>query len=372
MSKVQEKEPPTYILSYPRPIRLLRVAAVALLVITALVRWVLAWSGFLGPVIKAANTSAGAIEALTRQPLHPLLSAHLSLLFVAGSIAFILGFLPDIAMADEGLSIRSVLGWKTIPWNTIAATRIASLETSQRRLILLQGNWSRWSPWPRLVSACMGAGFQPGLLLTSDIRDFGPLMQRIYRQVKQASPEAVFDDQFYALPARLVLEPTPTLTTLIEQARDEGWPLSLSAQAMAAVAGGLVLIQVLVMVLFGSAWWKSLAIVGLCALEWVIGALYLHALTELFPARCEFREGLLLYPLAQVPRALLSLPAAMLVAAGIPFLGGLVSLAAILWAVLLTAFLVQEMYRLKSVLPTMIGAVFQALFLFIILIIAFT
>jgi hypothetical protein len=197
-------------------------------------------------------------------------------------------------------------------------------------------------------------------------------MHRAYREVKLAVPEAIFDDQFYALPARVVLEPTPTLTGLIDQAREEGWPFSLSTQAMAAVAGGLVLLQVLVALLFGSVWWRAFAIIGLCAIEWVIGALYLYALTELFPAHYQFRDGLLLYPLAQIPRALLALPAAMLVAAGIPFLAGIVGLGGILWASLLTAFMVQGMYRLESVLPTTIGAIFQTLFLFIILIAALT
>jgi hypothetical protein len=141
---------------------------------------------------------------------------------------------------------------------------------------------------------------------------------------------------------------------------------------MAGVAGGLVLVQVLILMLVGGTWWKPLALVGLCALEWGIGALYLYALAEVFPGQLELREGALLYPLAQIPRALLAVPMAMIVAAGVPFLAAMLGLAGVLWAVVLTALLVQQIYRLESILPAMIGGALQALFQFIILAIAFS
>jgi hypothetical protein len=222
------------------------------------------------------------------------------------------------------------------------------------------------------VSACLGAGLEPGLFFTSDIRDFKALMQRMYREVTRAAPEATFDDEFFSLPARMMLEPTATLEKLVEQAREEGWPTALSFQTMAAVAGGLVLSQLLILILAGGTWWKPLALMGLCGLEWVIGALYLYALTEIFPAQYELREGVLLYPLPQIPRALLAIPMAMLVAAGVPFLAAMIGLVGVLWAVVLTALLVQQMYRLKSIWPAMIGGALQALFQFIVLSIVFT
>jgi hypothetical protein len=140
---------------------------------------------------------------------------------------------------------------------------------------------------------------------------------------------------------------------------------------MAAVPAGLILVQLLILILEGDVWWKGLAIAGLCGLEWLIGALYLYALAEIFPGLVEFRETALLYPLAQIPRALLSLPMAMLVAAGVPFLAAMLGLAGVLWAVILTALLVQQFYRLKSIVPAVIGGAFQALFQFLVLAIVF-
>jgi hypothetical protein len=61
----------------------------------------------------------------------------------------------------------------------------------------------------------------------------------------------------------------------------------------------------------------------------------------------------------------------MLVAAGVPFLAAMIGLVGVLWAVILTAFLVRHMFRLRSILPAVIGGVFQALFQFLVLALVF-
>jgi hypothetical protein len=351
---------------------------VVLLVTAAAVRWLLAWVHFLLPLFQAGSGSAPPVTGLDQvlailaaQPLYPLIAAHLRLLLVPAAVALVYAFLPDLSLADDGLAVRTFRGWRVIPWTAVTVVRIASFEASKRRLVLLQGRWTRWSLWPRLVSLCLGAGFQPGVLFTSAIRDFKPLMLRLYQEVRKASPDARFDDEFSSPSAALVLEPVPTLALLVEQAREEGWPLSISAQVMAAVPAGLVLVQGLILILEGGAWWKPLAIVALCALEWLFGALYLYAMAEIFSGSIEFGQAALLYPPSQIPRALLAVPMAMLVAAGVPFLAAMLGLVGVLWAVTLTALLVQQIYRLKSILPAMVGGVFQALFQFLVLAIIF-
>jgi hypothetical protein len=98
--------------------------------------------------------------------------------------------------------------------------------------------------------------------------------------VSKAVPGALFDDEFMSPSALMILEPMPTLSTLVTQVHGEGWPLAVSAQVMGAVAAGLILVQVLILLLEGDLWWKPLAIVALCGLEWLIGSLYLYALAE--------------------------------------------------------------------------------------------
>lgn len=379
MRTTGEGERPTYVLGYSRRLRLARLALALVLIAGATVNWTLAWIGFLEPVggaVRAMDPAAGwgrvLLDALAAQPLRPLLAAHLSLLLTAGALALLYAFLPDLALADEGLAVRTWRRWYVVPWSAVRVVRIMSFEKKDRRLVLVQGNWTRWSPWPRLMSALLGAGWAPGLFFTSAIRDFKPLMLRLYQEVHAASPDVLFDDQFLSPSAALVVEPMPTLAGLADQAREEGWPLDLSLQAMLAVPGGLILVQLLILLLRGGAWWKPLAIAGLSGVEWLAGALYLYALAELLPGSTDFREGALLYPMPQIPRGLLAVPMAMFVSAGLFFPAAVLGLAGVLWAVTLTALLVQQLYRLPSVLPAMLGGALQALFQFLILAIVFS
>ncbi len=379
MAKLQGDNLPTYILSYSRRVSLIRTGAVILLVGIALGRWVLAWFHFLRPALNVMGRTAWGtpegsrllLDTVAAQPLRPLLAAHVGLLLTAGALALLYALLPDLSIDDEGLAVHTLTGWHVIPWAAVTAVRIQSFTESDRRLVLVQGNWTKWSPWPRLVSACLGAGFAPGVLFTSDIRDFKPLMLRLYQEVSSASPEALFDNEFASPSALIVQEPSSTLDMLVEQAQGEGWPMSVSAQAMAAVPAGLMLVELLVLILYGGHWWEPVAIVALCGFEWLIGTFYLYALAEFFPGEIEFQEAALLYPLPQIPRALLAVPMAMLVAAGAPFLAAMVGLVSVIWAVILTAFLVRHMFRLRSILPAVIGGVFQALFQFLVLALVF-
>jgi len=379
MTKLQGDNRPSYILNYSRWVPIIRTGAAILLAGVALGSLIMAWVKFLRPVIDVmSQTSWGTpegsrllLDTVAAQPLRPLVSAHVGLLLMIGALAFIYTALPNLTIVDNGLAARTLTGWHVIPWSTITVVRIQSFAESDRRLVLIQGTWSRWSPWPRLVSACLGAGFAPGLLLTSDIRDFKPLILRLYQEVKSASPDALFDDEFVSPSALLVTEPTPTLDTLVTQAQGEGWPMSVSAQAMAAVPVGLVLVQILTLILQGDLWWKPVVIIALCAFEWPIGSAYLYALAEFFPGDIGFREAALLYPLPQIPRALLALPMAMLVGVGLPFLAAMIGLAGVLWAVILTAFLVRRIFLVRSIVPVAIGGAFQALFQFLVLAMVF-
>jgi hypothetical protein len=357
----------SYTLTYPRWLRLARIAIVLLLAVAAVVQWVLAWLHFIQPLTQGA--------ALAAQPLRPLIAANLGLLLTVGSLAFVTLFLPDLALTDDGLAVRTLFGWRVMPWAAITAVRTIPFDRSSRKLVLVQGRGGWGISWLHLVSACLGSGFKPGILFTSAIRDFEPLLGRLRQEVAQAAPQAEFDDQFFSLPARLVFEPVPTLDGLVGRSRDEDWALANLAQparAMAAVTAGLLLIQLLLLVLRGGAWWKPVALVGLGAVEWVAGALYFYALGAFLPGEVELHQGARLYPFPQIPRALLALPMAMLVAAGLPFLASMVGLAAIVWAVILTALVLQQVYRLPSILPAMAGAALQALAQFVVLTLVFT
>jgi hypothetical protein len=369
---------PSFVLGYSRQVRLARAAFCLLLAGGAIANWVLAWVRFAGPAVEVLLTSRADLqpalrllaETIALQPLRPFLAANLGLPLTACALAIVGDLLPDLSLADDGLLVRRLRRWTLVPWSSVRSVRAMHLG-EERYLVLVQGRWTRLAAGPRLVSLLLGAGTAPGILLTSALRDFMPFMESLYREVKAGAPEAVFDDDFDSLPAALVVDPTTALDSLVEQARKEGWPLSLSVRAMAAVPAGLIAVQTLALLLQGGAWWTLLALAGLCGLEWFMGALYLYALAELLPGRVELTEAARLYPLAQVPRALLALPMAMLVAAGLGFPAAAVGLAGVVWAVVLTTLLVQRLYRLKSMLPAVPGALLQAFYQFLLLAIVF-
>jgi hypothetical protein len=340
VKRTEKGKRPTYVLSYSRPLRLARPGLALVLAVGATLNWAVAWIRFWEPIIWALRTmdpSAGwgqvLLDALAVQPLRPFLAAHLGLLLTVGAVDLIYALLPDLSVSDDGLAVRTWRGWDVVPWSTIRAVRFVFIEKKELRLVLVQGSWTRWSPWPRLVSALLGGGWAPGLVFASTIRDFRPLVMHLYQEIRQASPNALFDHQFLSPSAALVTDPVPTLADLAEQSREEGWPFDLSLQVMAAVPAGLIVVQLLLLLLRGGAWWKPLAIAGMCGLEWGAGALYLYGLAEFLPGSTAFREGALLYPMPQIPRALLAVPMAMLVSAGLVFPAVLVGLAGVLWAV---------------------------------------
>ena len=371
-------EPPRHVLGYGRPLRLARLGLILIIVAGATVNWALAWIRFWAPVIQALRTMDPAVgwgrvllQALATQPVGPFLAAHLGLLFAAAAVGLVSALLPNLSVADEGLAVRTWYGWDVIPWSTIRSVRFMSVESKDLLLVLVQGVWTRRSPWPRLISALFGAGWMPGLLFASTIRDFRPLVLHLFRQMRQASPETRFDYQFLSPSLTLVTEPVPTLARLADHARYEDWPFARSVQAMVAVPAGLVLVQLILLLLRGGAWWKPLAIAGLCGLEWATGALYLYLLGKLFSGSLNLREGALLYPMPQIPRALLAVPMAMLVPAGLLLPAALLGLAGVLWAVTLTVLLVQQLYRLPSPLLAIVGAAPQAFYQFLILTLLF-
>ncbi len=364
MAETLENNGRSFTLSYPRVVRLARLALAGLLLIAALVVWAQAWVQFVGPLFEGAR--------LADRPLRPLLAANVGLPLAIWGATLVFAFLPDLALTADGLAVRTLWGWRSVPWRVVTAVRTVTFTRSARRLVIVHGRWGWGGAWSTLVSICVGAGIEPALLFTSAIRDFEPLVGRLRSEAARANPNLLLDDEFFSLPARLAAEPVPTLAGLTDQSREDGWPLAISAQAMAGVSAGLLLVLLLVLAFRGGVWWEPLVIVLAGAAEWLAGATYLYALSAVFPGELEMRQAALLYPIAQIPRALLTVPMLALVAAGLPFLASMVGLAAILWAVVLTALLVQQAYRLPSVLPALAGAAIQALFQFMLLALIFT
>jgi len=297
----------SYTLSYSRWVKPARIAVLLLLAVAALVQWVLAWVHFIQPLTQGVSLVALA--------LRPLIAANLGLLLTVGSLAFVYLILPDLALADEGLAVRTLFGWRVMPWAAVTTVRTIPFAQSSRKMVLVQGGGGRGISWLHLVSACLGAGFKPGILFTSAIRDFEPLVDRLRQEVALAAPRRCSTTSSF--PCR------PTGLRAGAHHRRTGQPVTRrrlgavhsgpTRRAMAAVTAGLLLVLLLLLALRGGAWWKPVLLIGLGAIEWAAGALYFYALGALLPGEVELRQGARLYPFPQIPRALLALPMAMLV-----------------------------------------------------------
>ena len=47
----------------------------------------------------------------------------LSLLFVAGAIAFLYALLPDLALTEGGLAVGALRRWRVVPWASVRTVR---------------------------------------------------------------------------------------------------------------------------------------------------------------------------------------------------------------------------------------------------------
>ncbi len=112
---------------------------------------------------------------------------------------------------------------------------------------------------------------------------------------------------------------------------------------------------------------RALALLLAGAAEWAAGAIYLYALAAIFPGEVGLHQSGLIYPIAQIPRALLAILMFALVAAGLPALAVIVGIVSVIWAVGLTSLLAQQVYRLPTLLPALAGATIQAAFQFMLL-----
>jgi hypothetical protein len=105
-----------------------------------------------------------------------------------GSILFLLTFVPmvvnthiDIQLREEGLLVRIFAFrfiWKLVPWEEIIrVTPSPRPDRWWRRVWVVQVK--RLTLWHRLLSATYFTGWQPGIVITSDLQDREELLKII-------------------------------------------------------------------------------------------------------------------------------------------------------------------------------------------------
>lgn len=309
-----------------------------------------------------------------------LVAAHLMLLLAVPALLWLRNLLPSVESRDDGMAVRNMLNgrWQLIPWGRVQAFKATEL-TEQSQVLLLQ---ARGLPGRgRLSSAIYDGSFGPGILITSAITHFQPLLahalQRIAPLEREGAPPILRQDAHSWL-LWLSFQRKPAAAALVEEARaDEAtkaiktpWLLA-AARPMAAVAlmppllllvAGLLGDRPPTLGLLGGA--IGLWLFGM--LEWPLVALLSVVLDENTGGGEEHYRALYLYPTSQLPRVLPLIAAVLLQIVGLTVLPALAWLGAIAMAYWLASALFEALYDWhgsQAVLGGLMPVIWQLLLL---------
>ncbi|MCG8352745.1 MAG: hypothetical protein MI924_33695 [Chloroflexales bacterium] len=330
------------------------------------------------------------------QPWWLLISAHLLVLFMIGVLMTLRGLLPTLEARSEGLAVRNLMSnhWFVVPWSHFATFK--ATEFSEHSQVLLLQIRNAALPWHyRLNSLLYDGSFSRGIIVTSAMDNFQPLLQRALFEVTSIQakrPPRPNDPPLLQQEARswllwLAFMTGAALDQLIEEARDDvknraiqTAPLLRAAGSMTWLALPLPLLLLLDMILLrGSVPGLGvfLGAIGLwlvSMLEWPLVSLVSVLLDETGGSGGE--EGyraVYLYPAAQLPRLLPWIALLTLLVAGVPLLLLVVLwIGALAWSFLLAAGLWEKLYGWKgslSLLGGLLPVLWQLITLLILLLV---
>jgi hypothetical protein len=313
-------------------------------------------------------------------PFWLLVAAHLMLVLAVPALLWLRNLLPSLESRDDGLAVRNMLNgrWQLIPWQRVRAFKATEL-SDQSQVLLLQ---ARGLPGTgRLSSAVYDGGVAPGLLITSAISQFQPLLGHALNRIApldQGGGPPILQQDARSWLLWLGLRRADALAALVEDARaDEGTKVVNSRHLLAA-ARPMAMVALLPALLLGAAGLlgdnpPTLGLIGAMLglwlvgmLEWPLVALISVVLDENTGGGEEGYRALSLYPTSQLPRVLPLLGALLLQIVGVPVLPVVAWIAAIIWAYWLAAGLFERLYSWsgsQTVLGGLLPVVWQLLLL---------
>jgi hypothetical protein len=313
-----------------------------------------------------------------------IVAAHLLLAAMIGVIGALRNLLPELETRANGLAVRYFKNWRVIPWSQIKAIKVTEF-SEESQIVLIQA--SGGLPFvARFSSLIYDGSFGPGILITSALNTFEPLLQRVVLEITrhQGGQPALADAPIFQNEARspfLLLsfragaaidqlvadlredEESKTLTPgrLLRAARPMFWlalPPTLLMFCDRAIRQGILPDAGLV--------GGMIVLFLLSLLEWPLVCLISVILDEMTGGGEEGNRAFLLYPLTQLPRLLPLAGALIMVLLGIPILPVLFWIGAIGWSFLLAAGLWEALYDWRSgqlLAGGLVPVVFQLLIL---------
>lgn len=379
--------------TYPARIsRLLSWSAVLLLVLLVL-RYINYWMKFLLlmfpralvtlPLFRDMQSDADLL-AIRNMPFWLLVAAHLMFVLVFGIIVSLRNLLPELETRPNGLAVRYFRNWYVIPWSRITAIKVTEL-TEESQIVLVQtgGGLPYFS---RLSSLIYHGHLTPGVLITSAMNSFEPLLQRVVLEISRLhsgegveSDQPIFQNEARSPMLMLSLRAGPTLDQMVADIREDEENKSLQVMQLLRAARPMFWLSLppTLLILFDRVIHRAimpdfgvlsgmLILFLLSFLEWPLVSLVSVILEDITGGGEEGNRAFYLYPMTQLPRLVLLIGALVAVLLGIPFLPILLWLGAIVWSFLLSAGLWEALYDWRGgqlLAGGLISVIFQLLIL---------
>ncbi len=323
-----------------------------------------------------------------------LVAAHLLLLVALGVVLLLRGLLPALEARPEGLALRPLFSqrWWLLPWNQVIAIKATEF-SEQSQVLLIQARGSKLPNSSRFASLIYDGSFAPGILVTSALSNFQPLIQRVLLEVtsaqaqRQQQPDEppLLQQESPSWMLLLAFKAGVALDQLVALFRDDAVSRTVQTPALLRAAGPMlwlalppVLLLLIEKVLLGGTppslgiTFQALLLWLIGMLEWPLVCLLAMVLDDTTGGGEEGYRAFYIYPRSQLPRLFALLAALLLVLAGVPLLPLLVWLGAIVWSFLLAAGLWEALYGWKgsqALLGGLIPVVWQMLVLLVYLLV---
>jgi len=344
--------------SYPRRITALFTWGAGLLTLLLVLRYLVYWLKFLrirfpSLVTLPVFNRLEILDLNLQTPWWLLVAAHILLALMLGVIFALRNLLPEL----EAI---------VIPWSSITAIKVT--EFSEASQIVLVQTSAGLPIASRLSSLIYDGSFNRGVLITSALNTFEPLLQRVVLEITRHQSEhtAPADAPIFQNEARssfllLSLRGGATIDQLVAEIREDEESKTLKPRRLLRAARPMFLLAlppVLLMFCDRAIRQGILPDAGLIVgmivlfllsmLEWPLVCLISVILDEMTGGAEEGNRAFYLYPLTQTPRLLPLAGALIMVLLGVPILPVLFWLGAVGWSFLLAAGLWEALYDWRS------------------------
>jgi hypothetical protein len=313
-----------------------------------------------------------------------IIAASILVFLMIGVIAALRNLLPELETRANGLAVRYFKNWRVIPWSHIKAIKVTEF-SEESQIVLIQV--SDGLPFTaRLNSLIYDGGFTPGILITSALNTFEPLLQRIVLEITrhQGAQPAQADTPIFQNEARspfllLSFRAGVAIDQLVAELREDEESKALSPVRLLRAARPMFWLALPPALLMfcdrairqgilpdGGLVGGMIVLFLLSMLEWPLVCLISVILDEMTGGGEEGNRAFLLYPLTQLPRLLPLTGALIMVLLGVPILPVLFWIGAIGWSFLLAAGLWESLYDWRSgqlLAGGLVPVVFQLLIL---------